>query len=424
MKFTVVALILFLQLNAFAQDFQYARDIVDRLTSDAMKGRGYVGNGDGIAANFISEEFEKIGLIPYSKNYQQKFATPVNTFPDQMILKVNGMELIPGRDYLVDPGSPSIKGTFETVSLSAADLLDEGQLIYELKNAFEKFLVIEPYQKDEYSTDELKKINDIINFLKFHEDNPALGTIVLSKDKLTWSGATSQLENPAITIKVDSVFTPVDKVELNIEAKFYKKYETQNVSGYLAGRSHDSLIVLVAHYDHLGMMGEEAIFPGANDNASGIAMLLSLAKYYKANQPDYTTVFIAFGGEELGLLGSRYFTENPAFPLKKIKFLVNFDISGTGDEGIQVVNGSVYKDQFDKLKEINQTENLLQQVKIRGEACNSDHCMFHLKGVPSFFIYTLGGIQAYHDVYDKGETLPLTEFEDYFTLMTKFIEAL
>src|SRR5690606_32142640 len=99
-------------------------------------------------------------------------------------------------------------------------------------------------------------------------------------------------------------------------------------------------------------------------------------------------------------------------------------ISGTGDDGIQVVNGSVYPRKFEKLKNINDSEQLLKEVKVRGEACNSDHCMFHRKGVPSFFIYTLGGIQAYHDVNDKAETLPLTEFEDYFRLITRFIDEL
>ena len=72
MKIVLVLLTLFLSLNAVAQDFQYARAIVDTLASDAMKGRGYVGDGDKIAANFISNEFEQIGLIPYSKNYLQK----------------------------------------------------------------------------------------------------------------------------------------------------------------------------------------------------------------------------------------------------------------------------------------------------------------------------------------------------------------
>jgi Zn-dependent M28 family amino/carboxypeptidase len=133
---------------------------------------------------------------------------------------------------------------------------------------------------------------------------------------------------------------------------------------------------------------------------------------------------MAMGGEELGLLGAKHFVENPLFKLETIKFLLNFDISGTGDDGIQVVNGSVYQNQFDRLTKINQEQDLLFQVKIRGQACNSDHCMFDAKNVPCFYIYTLGGIQAYHDVYDKAETLPLTEFEDYFKLMVAFINSL
>ena len=128
--------------------------------------------------------------------------------------------------------------------------------------------------------------------------------------------------------------------------------------------------------------------------------------------------------KSLVLLGSKHFVESPLFDLSKIKFLLNFDISGTGDDGIQVVNGSVYRDQFDRLKKINEEQELLSQVKIRGAACNSDHCMFDSKGVPNFFIYTLGGIQAYHDIYDKSETLPLTEFEDYFRLVVAFVDGI
>lgn len=424
MKSFVILISVFLSFNTFAQDFQYVRKVVDTLASEAMKGRGYVGSGDKIAADFIRQEFKKIGLKSFSKSYLQYFNLSVNTFPDKMRLQINGTTLTPGKDYLVDPASPSIKGSFETVVLSAEDFLNEGELIFKLKEAFGKFLIIEPYKKEAFSKEEIQKINEIINFLKSYEDNPADGVIILSADKLTWSGATSQSPHPVITVKVDSTFKSIEKVDLEIKAKFHEAYKSQNVVGYIEGKNKDSLIVLTAHYDHLGMMGEKTFFPGANDNASGIGMLLNLAQYYKINQPAYTTVFIAFGGEEFGLLGSRYFTENPLFPLKNIKFLLNFDISGTGDDGIQVVNGSVYKDKFNKLKAINQKNGFLKEVKIRGEACNSDHCMFHMKGVPSFFIYTLGGIQAYHDVNDRAETLPLTEFEDYFKLITKFIEEL
>ena len=184
------------------------------------------------------------------------------------------------------------------------------------------------------------------------------------------------------------------------------------------------MIVVLAHYDHLGKMGRDTYFPGANDNASGVAMILNLAKYYSANKPEYTMVFVALGAEELGLLGAKAFTDNPPVDLKKIKFLVNFDLAGTGDEGIKVVNGSVFRNKFDLLTRINDEKKLLPKVDIRGPACNSDHCLFYQKGVPCFYIYTLGGIQAYHDVSDKSDTLPLTEFVDFCSLIIEFFDRM
>ena len=112
------------------------------------------------------------------------------------------------------------------------------------------------------------------------------------------------------------------------------------------------------------------------------------------------------------------------FPLNQINFLINLDLLGTGDDGIQVVNGSVYQSHFDKLVAINQQKNYLKDIKIRGKAANSDHYYFSEKGVPAVFIYTLGGIKAYHDIDDKAATLPLTEFEDCFRLITDFVVEL
>jgi aminopeptidase YwaD len=123
-------------------------------------------------------------------------------------------------------------------------------------------------------------------------------------------------------------------------------------------------------------------------------------------------------------VGSGYFTQHPVFPLKAISFLLNMDIMGTGDEGITVVNGTVFKKEFDTLKEISDSGNLLKEVKIRGKAANSDHYHFSEKGVRAMFIYTMGGIKAYHDVYDKAETLPLTKFEELFQLITRFADYL
>ncbi len=250
--------------------------------------------------------------------------------------------------------------------------------------------------------------------------------IVALKDKLTWSVAQSLNDYPLIEVLRKSVNRPKE-ISFVIENNLIQAHQSQNLIGYIEGTEHpDSFIVFSAHYDHLGQMGKDVYFPGANDNASGCAMLLNLAKYYSVpeRKPKCSVAFIAFCGEEPGLLGSKYYTEHPLFPLKNIKFLLNMDIMGTGEEGITVVNGSLFKKEFDKLKEINSENNFIKDVKIRGKAANSDHYWFSENGVRACFIYTMGGIKAYHDINDKAETLPLNEFEDLFKLITNFGEYL
>ena len=155
-------------------------------------------------------------------------------------------------------------------------------------------------------------------------------------------------------------------------------------------------------------------------------MLLNLADYYskKENQPKCSVAFIAFAGEELGLLGSKYFAAHPLLPLSEMKFLVNLDLLGTGDEGMMVVNATEFPRKFALLDSINTAKKYLIKIGQRGKSRNSDHYWFTEKGVPSFYFYTLGGIKAYHDIYDKAETLPLTKFEDVFRLIVDFNSAI
>ena len=167
-------------------------------------------------------------------------------------------------------------------------------------------------------------------------------------------------------------------------------------------------------------MGSETYFPGANDNASGISLLLNLARYYGAHPQPYSIAFICFAGEEAGLLGSKYFTEHPLVPLKNIRFLLNTDLAGTGEDGITVVNATEFPKEFALLNEVNDQQHLLKKINVRGKAANSDHYFFTEKGVPAFFFYTMGGITAYHDVLDKSATLPLNEHEDLFKLVVGF----
>ena len=93
-------------------------------------------------------------------------------------------------------------------------------------------------------------------------------------------------------------------------------------------------------------------------------------------------------------------------------------------DGITVVNATEFEAEFKKLQALNSEKNYLKEIKPRGKAANSDHYWFSEKGVPAFFIYTLGGIKAYHDIDDKAATLPLTEFEDCFLLIKDFVDDL
>ena len=211
------------------------------------------------------------------------------------------------------------------------------------------------------------------------------------------------------------------------ESSVIEKHAARNVAGFIKGKTYpDSFIVFTAHYDHLGRMGQEVYFPGANDNASGTAMMLNLVRYYTRpeNRPSCSMAFIAFAGEEAGLRGSEFYTEHPFFPLSTIRFLVNMDLMGTGDDGMMVVNGAVFQREFEILTSLNDSMNYLKTIGKRGKAKNSDHYYFTEKGVPSFFFYTLGGISFYHDVYDRAATLPLTKFAEVFRLIRDFTAVL
>ena len=218
------------------------------------------------------------------------------------------------------------------------------------------------------------------------------------------------------------------KFYLYNDNKYVPKYTNQNVIGYIPPKKKGFLrpekyIVFSAHYDHLGKMGQ-AIFPGANDNASGVAMLLSIAKYYVKNPLKYGIVFCFFSGEEAGLEGSKYFVSHPYFKLKKVKFVLNIDIMGGASDGITVVNGSKHVKYFDKMVTINDDNKYLNKVTKRGETSNSDHYFFSKSGVPAFFIYSGGIVKNYHDIYNTAENTPLNKFDEVQSLLIDFVEEL
>ena len=243
--------------------------------------------------------------------------------------------------------------------------------------------------------------------------------ILLTNDKLTWSQSSFEINFPIIVVKKSLFDANIKTLDINIENDFKKSLSTQNIIGFLKGRK-SKYIVISAHYDHLGMMGS-AVFPGANDNASGVSLLFNLAKYYSKKTNKYNMLFICFGAEEIGLKGSKFFNDFPLIKLKKIKLVLNLDIVGTGADGIAIVNALEQKKYAKKIGAINKDISAFEKIKIRGQAPNSDHYWFSVNNVSSIFLYTLGGIKAYHDPMDQSKTLPLTKINTLMNLITRFL---
>ncbi|MBI5096461.1 MAG: M20/M25/M40 family metallo-hydrolase [Nitrospirae bacterium] len=111
------------------------------------------------------------------------------------------------------------------------------------------------------------------------------------------------------------------------------KIPARNIIGYLPGKGEhkDEVIIIGAHYDHLGLDSKGVPFPGADDNASGVAALLEVAERLAKKGTERSVVFIAFDGEEWGLTGSKYYTGHPVFPLNKTFLMVNMDAIGRNE---------------------------------------------------------------------------------------------
>ncbi len=407
-------ILLIFPFSVSAQDMARVRQNLNALCAPEMHGRGYVKDGDKKASEFIQKQFQEAGLKPFNQQYFQNFSLPVNTIRETE-LQLDGRKLKPGEDFIPDAGSCSGKGKLKILPLDTLIFSNEkrGELFLKENLSGKALLVPEKFWM---------KRSILPNQFGAKMQNAA--TILISHpQKMTYTVAKSQILQPQFDILQKTVGKSPKKLKFKTEAEFNPAYQTQNVIGFVPGKTQpDSFLVFTAHYDHLGRIGDKTYFPGANDNASGTSLLLELAHHFAKpeNQPDYSVAFMAFGAEEAGLVGSRFYVENPLFPLRQIKFLINLDLTGTGDAGLMVVNGRIHEKEFGQLQQLNKLKNYFPEIKSRGKAANSDHFPFSEKGVPAFFFYTLGGVTFYHDVNDKPETLPLTKYPELFNLILDF----
>ncbi len=414
-------LLLWSSSSLLASDTTYIREQINLLCAPVMQGRGYVNNGQENAAGHISNVYRETGLRSFlpDGSYYQPYAFSVNTFPGKVSLRLNNKMLRPGADYLVDAASKGVvwrRHPIREVDLSAitdttgwehlkAGLADTSN-IYLLTNA------------DTLSS-RLK-----IPVRRLGRQLPQGVFLIPQRQKLIWTVA--QYPMPATVFYITDTVMPerVKRVTVQVENMALPEHPARNVIGFIPGTSvPDSFIVFSAHYDHLGRMGD-AVFTGANDNASGTAFMLALAKYYAANPQRYSIAFMAFSGEEAGLLGSEYYVNNPLFPLAAIRFLINIDMMADATSGITAVNATEHPEAFSLLRNINEKYEYLPDVKERGKSANSDHHHFTEHNVPAFFIYANGGPGFYHDIYDVPATLTLRNMTNVMKLVQAFVGKL
>jgi hypothetical protein len=383
-----------------------------------MHGRGYVKDGQRKAAEYIRQELKGYGADPlFDGSYYQPFKVDVNTFPGAMELIWNGDTLEPGIGFIPHPMSGSSEGNYKVFHVTPPMLQDKHGV--KRLRAFgrdgDQVAVLDP---------EKAKGDSARNFLSLRYGLADKGpVIVLGGKDLTWSVRDTAFAHAILEVDSNRIEPEKGKeVRMRIRNEFKSGYETQNIGARIPGKDPDAKpIVLSAHYDQLGRMGEDTYIPGASDNASGTAMLLYLAEHFAENTPERPIVLLFFGAEELGILGSEHYTEHPAFPLEEIAFLMNIDLVGGGSKGITVVNGKVHRDKLEWLRRMNEEASWFPKIKARGKAMNSDHYWFSEKGVPAFFIYTLGDVDAYHDVHDTAENLPMTKFDELATMVERFV---
>lgn len=403
---------------AGAQDMKMTHRIVKELSSANYFGRGYINKGDSLAADYLSKEFKKLRLHNFNPEYLQHYVTPINTYPEDPELLLGDNSLEPARDFIVYPNSPACDGYFELVWLTAKEMKNTSALDAFLKKDLRNcFVAID--STGLHNPELYKFAKQLISRNHFG----AKGILSTAK-KLKFSAKPYLKEFPTLVVKSALIDTSVHKIKVKIKNQYIEAYQTQNLIGYIPGKS-DTCVVFCAHYDHLGMMGTK-MFPGANDNASGVAMVLNLAKHYNKRwtKPDYTLVFLLFSGEEAGLLGSEYYVNNPLFPLEMTKFVMNFDMVGTGTHGLYIFNAKAYTKELALYESLNKENEYVSNLRGTRPVPSSDHANFYEQGVKAVFFYTAGGNDDYHECTDTYDQLTFPQFEGIFKLVTDFTDRL
>ena len=384
------------------------------LADDKLEGRRAGTNGEKLAQEYISNEFQQIGIQPRGSN---GFFQPFEIYDGKQINSstffiINGNKLSSSKEFFPFPFSPNI--IIEALASVAVQEIDM-PWFFDLKDPLEE-------NKNNPHFD----LNDFIIANAKKAKGRGASAIILYNtssidDRLQFNNKDRSeiTEIPVVYVSkemakkyfLDQVATLDMKFKIDISEK---KRTGNNVIGYIDNGAATT-VVLGAHFDHLGYgedgnsmlrTGEKLIHNGADDNASGTAAVIELARMLKNSKNKKNNfLFIAFSAEELGLNGSKFFTDHSTIDLKNVSYMINMDMVGRLNDSTKVLTVGGYGTSPVWSSIINTSEKTSPFViKIDSSGTGpSDHTSFYRKDIPVLFFFT-GLHSDYHkpsDDFDK-----------------------
>lgn len=459
--YRLILIILITTLSFAQSDFIKSENLmktVEYLASEELEGR--LGGSEGYfkAAVFMANEFTKIGLQPFQgKSYFQKFNMEFNEIlpPCSLNLIENDkikIEYKLGDDYVFRgfTGSGDIKGEviFAGYGISSEeigyndyagiDVKDKIVMVFKenprwkvndknwsegtprpksivAANRGAKAILFVSFPNDQNPRKPIGSVlhgsgEQLIDFPQLHID------LHVADDLFKNSGYTlSELQT-----KIDEEKKPFSielnsKVQIVVNAKYEKEKETVNVIGILPGSDEklkDEYVILGAHLDHVGQQGKEIYFPGANDNASGSAAVLEIARAFAEQnvQTKRSIIFVLFSNEESGLEGAQFLADNIPVDKEKIVAMLNMDCVGHGDS-IQLGNGKSALNLWNLARELDK-QNANLTVDATWSGGGADLTPFHNLGIPGLYFASRFSYTHLHSTTDKPETLNPVLFEE------------
>ncbi len=439
---------------------------VDYLASPKMRGRGAGSPELETAANYVAREFAKYKLKPaFGASYFQPFQVTVgaelgkqNNVRAKYAAEAADLKL--DRDYLplgfTESGAATLPLVFAGYGITADEYKYDDYQHLDVKDKAVIVMMHEPQEADPKSvfggaelTAYSRVVDKAINarnhgakamilvsdpsphssdddvLMRFGRiDGPEHSGILLIQATqavvnqwLSSTGKTLAALQSGIDAKLESQSQPIPDVQVSFQLDVQRHTATvRNVAGILPGNDpklKDEAVVVGAHYDHLGL-GEKnslspsqagKVHPGADDNASGTAAMLEMARALSSQKGanKRTIIFMAFSGEELGLLGSTQYVKAPAWPLEKTAAMINLDMVGRPANNKLTVGGVGSSPEFRALVE-QANHGSFELGYVQSGLGSSDHQSFYLKNVPVIFFFN-GLHSDYHRPTDVPERI-------------------